>query len=251
MSDLSGGELNANAHHEETGEHAGEFTRRTVLAGVAATTVAATVSAIDVPARAQGADPNLKQNLILFVLLSAALTGIAETKLAPGFGPFPPPQTPHDFTKVTPGDVQTFTPGSDPVDIKRDYFEWVNKRRPVAFASLLRITRDSLGAPDRAQAIIDKVQFGDDSKKTKPEVDAKYLARSIVLMWYLGGWYDPDQLQKSSKDPRAQLDFNVISPKAYTQGWALKVAQAHPMGFSQMQFGYWTRKPNSLPDFIG
>jgi hypothetical protein len=24
----------------------------------------------------------------------------------------------------------------------------------------------------------------------------------------------------------------------------LRVAQAHPMGFSEMQFGYWTRPPN-------
>jgi len=43
----------------------------------------------------------------------------------------------------------------------------------------------------------------------------------------------------------------VISPKAYTQGWALKVAQAHPMGFSEMQFGYWTRPPNPRSDFTG
>jgi len=28
------------------------------------------------------------------------------------------------------------------------------------------------------------------------------------------------------------------------------VAQAHPMGFSEMQFGYWTRPPNELRDFI-
>jgi hypothetical protein len=78
------------------------------------------------------------------------------------------------------------------------------------------------------------------------EVDAKYLARSIVLMWYLGAWYDPDKLQTSNAS-----DFVVISPKAYTQAWALRVAQAHPMGFSEMQFGYWTRPPNPRADFTG
>ncbi|TMK06556.1 MAG: sorbitol dehydrogenase, partial [Alphaproteobacteria bacterium] len=41
------------------------------------------------------------------------------------------------------------------------------------------------------------------------------------------------------------------SPKAYTQGWALRVAQAHPMGFSEMQFGYWSRPPSARVDFIG
>jgi hypothetical protein len=28
------------------------------------------------------------------------------------------------------------------------------------------------------------------------------------------------------------------------------VAQAHPMGYSDMQFGYWTREPPPLSDFI-
>ena len=27
--------------------------------------------------------------------------------------------------------------------------------------------------------------------------DAKFLARSIVLLWYLGSWYEPDDLQES------------------------------------------------------
>jgi hypothetical protein len=68
----------------------------------------------------------------------------------------------------------------------------------------------------------------------------------MVLMWYLGAWYDPDKLQT----PRAS-EFQVISPKAYTQAWALRVAQAHPMGFSEMQFGYWARQPSNPIDFIG
>jgi hypothetical protein len=92
------------------------------------------------------------------------------------------------------------------------------------------------------------VPAGDDATLTQSEIEAKYLARSIVLMWYLGAWYDPDKLRMPDASP---LDFKVISPKAYTQAWALRVAQAHPMGFSEMQFGYWTREPNRLSDFIG
>jgi hypothetical protein len=42
----------------------------------------------------------------------------------------------------------------------------------------------------------------------------------------------------------------VISSKAYTQGWLWRVIQAHPMGYSDMQFGYWTRKPEPIEDFI-
>jgi hypothetical protein len=31
----------------------------------------------------------------------------------------------------------------------------------------------------------------------------------------------------------------------------LRVAQAHPMGLSEMQFGYWARQPSKPIDFIG
>lgn len=81
--------------------------------------------------------------------------------------------------------------------------------------------------------------------------DTLYLGRSIVLMWYLGAWYDPRALQVINRNPDSDLTFSVISPKAYTQGWALSVAQAHPMGFSQFQFGYWSRLPKDRDDFIG
>ncbi len=138
-------------------------------------------------------------------------------------------------------------PGSDPVDVKLEYFKWVDKRHPATFEKLRRIAKDNLNAPpNRELAIIGKIPTGDDTELTQSEIDLKYLARSIVLMWYLGAWYDPDNLQT----PNAS-NFEVISPKAYTQGWALKVAQAHPMGFSEMQFGYWTRPPNPRGDFIG
>jgi len=171
--------------------------------------------------------------------LSSALTGIAETRLAPGFGPLPKPPTPIVF--------EDLSSGSDPVNVKLEYFKWVNERHPATFETLRRIAKDNLNAPpNRELAIIGKIPTGDDTELTRSEIDLKYLARSIVLMWYLGGWYDPDKLQT----PNAS-DFKVISPKAYTQGWALKVAQAHPMGFSEMQFGYWTRPPNPRSDFIG
>ena len=43
---------------EASDEQGGELTRRTVLVGVAATTVAATVAGIDTPAAARSIDPN-------------------------------------------------------------------------------------------------------------------------------------------------------------------------------------------------
>lgn len=203
-------------------EPTGGFTRRKVLAGAAAATAAISVGAVDSSASAQ-----TRQDMVSFVLLSAALTGIAEVKLAPGF------------------DLAKSEPGSDPMDVKQEYFNWVSKRRPAALKRLLQIAADSqkLPAADRAQAIIDKVQA---------TPDTKYLARSIVLMWYLGAWYDPDNLRALVERPNPPpAKFEIISPKAYTQGWALRVAQAHPMGFSEMQFGYWSRPPSARIDFVG
>ena len=210
------------AHGGKDDEPTGGFTRRKVLAGAAAATAAISVGAVDSSASAQ-----TRQDMVSFVLLSAALTGIAEVKLAPGFDP------------------AKSEPGSDPVDVKLEYFNWVNKRRPAALKRLLQIAADSqkLPAADRAQAIIDKAQA---------TPDTKYLARSIVLMWYLGAWYDPDNLRALVERPNPPpAKFEIISPKAYTQGWALRVAQAHPMGFSEMQFGYWSRPPSARIDFIG
>jgi hypothetical protein len=198
------------------------ITRRTVLAGAAASTAAATIAALDAPARAHSVDANSPDDMNAFVQLSAALTGIAASKLSPF---------------------------ADPVDIKRDYFNWVNEREPAAFENLLRIAKENAGGqPDPVQPILPKVPAGDDATLTQSEIEAKYLARSIVLMWYLGAWYDPHKLRMSDASP---FDFKVISPKAYTQAWALRVAQAHPMGFSEMQFGYWTREPDTPLHFIG
>jgi hypothetical protein len=243
----------SDAPHEHSSsaddEQAGTLTRRTVLAGVAATTVAATVAVA--PASAGSVDPNSREDMVLFVLLSSALTGLPPAKLAPGFALAPPPTNP-PTVPPPPVDLSKSVPGSDPVDIKREYLTWANGKYPSGLEGLLNLIRKNLNLPNRDQAIIDALQFNDDDKsKTASDVDAKYLARSIVLMWYLGAWYEPAELRAVRKDPDRVPVFQVVSPKAYTQAWALRVAQAHPMGFSEMQFGYWTRPPNKIADFIG
>jgi len=139
---------NANIHVTIT------YTRRTLLAGAAAATAAATVGTVITTMPARAADPISTEDLSAFVTLSAALTGIQDKQLAPGFDRAPP--------------------GSDSIDIKRDYFRWVKEKRSVAFEKLLGIAK---GNPKpAAQAIIEQVQA---------DPESKYLARSIVLMWYL------------------------------------------------------------------
>jgi hypothetical protein len=232
------------AHRKEEDERAGGFTRRGVLAGAAAATAAVSVGPISTPATAPRADSKSSEDMILFVLLSAALTGVFEAKLAPGFGPKDPNirDRVQFIRNLKLSDFPATDFGSDPVDIKRQYFEWVNKNQSATFRRLLQIAKDNLNTSDRAQAIIDKVN-------ATPET--KYLGRSIVLMWYLGAWYDPKHLQALAEQPNLPPKFKVISSKAYTQGWVWRAAQAHPMGFSEMQFGYWARPPSLRTDFIG
>jgi hypothetical protein len=195
-----------------------------MLAGTVASTAAAAVGPISGSAYAQGADP--MQDMMKFLVLSGALTGIQIAKLAPEFQADP----------KKPG-ILNADPGVDPINVKNDYFKWINASDGATFGKLLQIASDnSESAPD----IINAVNASDDTK---------FLARSIVLLWYLGSWYEPKDLQKNSAPgARALLDSQVLSAKAYTQGLVWQIAQAHPMGYSNLQFGYWSREPNDLND---
>ena len=69
--------------------------------------------------------------------------------------------------------------------------------------------------------------------------DIKFLARSIVLLWYLGSWYKPEDLRAQATAAKPErVSSEVVSPKAYTQGLVWQIAGAHPMGYSNLQFGY-------------
>ena len=154
----------------------------------------------------------------LFVGVSAVLTGIDASKLAPSL---------------------------DPVNIKQTYFDYVQSKDGATFQQLLNIYDQNQTQPPATIGNIILTQSGD---------AVCYLARSIMLMWYLGSWYDPATLQKynSPNPPKQPLGaVAVISSEAYTQGWAWSVAQAHPMGYSNFTFGYWGSNPPTLQDFVG
>jgi hypothetical protein len=154
----------------------------------------------------------------LFVGLSAVLTGIDKSKLAPSL---------------------------DPVNIKKTYFDYAQNKAANEFPKLLDIYQRNQSLPAAQIGDIVLNQSGD---------DICYLARSVMLMWYLGSWYDPAELRKYNgqhppSDPGPA--FAVISSDAYTRGWTWSVAQAHPMGYSNLHHGYWSTLPPSLQDFIG
>jgi len=201
-------------------EPGGEVSRRAILSGAAATTAVAAVGASDIPAYARPADPSSSQDMMAFLVLSSALTGFEIVRLAP------------EFDKKNKPDILDADPGVDPFNIKKDYFNWIDARAAPTFDKLLQIARDHRQSlPD----IVPAVNASDDTK---------FLARSIVLLWYLGSWYEPDDLKKNATPgARALIPSQVVSPKAYTLGLVWQIAQAHPMGYSNLQFGYWSREP--------
>ena len=203
-------------------DEAGEISRRTVLTGTVATTAAAAVVPIAGSAYAAAPDMNSKQDMMAFLLLSAALTGVHVVNLAPEFVP--------DKSEILNSD-----PGVDPINIKNAYFAWINVNDSTSsFAKLIQLAKDNR---ESAISIIAAANASDDN--------TKFLARSIVLLWYLGSWYKPGDLKTNSATPgtRAVTPSEVVSAKTYTQGLIWQIVGAHPMGYSNLQFGYWSRDP--------
>jgi hypothetical protein len=196
-----------------------DLTRRKML-GVAAATASGAVTSLSasVEAATPGAPaapapsplPN-QADMSLFVALSEGLTGIAAAKLAPTV---------------------------DPIQVKNEYFATASA--DPAFPALLQIMRNESNPAAAASKVMNDPKL-------------KYLGRSIILAWYLGVWYDPKTLENYNA-PGDQVfplpPVKVISSTSYTQGWTWRVAQAHPMGYSQLRYGYWANDPLPLDDFI-
>ena len=196
-----------------------DFSRRALLEGAAVTAAFAAFVGVEaiLPATAVAQNPDSDQSRMnAFIRVSAILTGIDSSRLSPTVDPF---------------------------NVKLQYFKRAESAKPEAFARLLRIV-DAHPANDDA--------LGESILKQSDDSEICFLGRSIILAWYLGAWYDPDLLAQSaanhSDDP---LPYEIVSPAAYTQGWVWRVAQAHPMGYSNLQFGYWNEDPKPLATFIG
>jgi hypothetical protein len=206
---------------------AGGFSRRTMVAGTVATATVAAVSHLANPAYAQAPDPSSPQDMMAFLLLSEALTGVDRLLLAPELEP-------------NKDDILSSKPGIDPINIKNDYFTWINaKDKTSSFAAMLQfVKKNPKSLPN------DITDFVNRSNN-----NIKFLARSIVLLWYLGSWYEPKDLEDQATGAKPPpIPSEVVSPKAYTQGFVWQIAGAHPMGYSNLQFGYWSRNPRDPND---
>ena len=90
---------------------------------------------------------------------------------------------------------------------------------------------------------------------TDSELDQADICSAVIKMWYLGSWYPvvrPDDGDPASFEFLKEHYFSgrVVTSQAYIRGWVWKMAQAHPMGYSQYAFGYWAKEPPSLEDHV-
>src|SRR3974377_24395 len=183
---------------------AGEVSRRAIVAGTVAMTAVAAVLPLADAAYAENVE-GPDADMVGFLLLSEALTGVSRQPLAPEL-------------VENKSEILNSDPGIDAINIKNAYFAWINDNDLTSsFGKLQQLAKDnrqSLGD------IVPKVNGSAD--------DMKFLARSIVLLWYLGSWYKPDDLKNKIASPI------VVSPKAYTQGLVWQIAGAHPMGIRHL-----------------
>lgn len=162
-----------------------------------------------------------------FVQMSVLLTGFNESVLAPSL---------------------------DPIDLKTTIFNYAAAHANPSFDQLVQVfttlaagTPVSQMTPQQRQEIGDQL-LGINGRRQDPNVAAT--ARSVMLAWYLGSWYQPfdntvdGQLVKQGTQ-------TVISDQAYIGGLSWKAMQSHAMGNSTFTFGYWAEEPPPLSAFTG
>lgn len=141
-----------------------------------------------------------------------------------------------DLSAVLTGfDAAQLNPPLDPLALAQEYLTFLLGKAGVPVVELLFATYQQVAAgaggdPDKlrqgvSSAILDNPALGP-------------LARRIIRMWYLSIWYELEP-----PAPFGSPGDVVISSNAYTRGLAWEAIQAHPMGFSELRYGYWADPP--------
>lgn len=133
---------------------------------------------------------------------------------------------------LTGTDVRVVLPRNSPLDIAEQYFRTLRENVPAETVQELFATFDVVnsaqGLQKAAEAVLGHPAAGP-------------VARSIIKLWLLSTWYDP-------QDPSVAV--KIISSQAYKEGLVWKIMQSHPIGFSMWTFGYWAEDPPPLPAFL-
>lgn len=122
----------------------------------------------------------------------------------------------------------TLKPGADTQKLSEQYFETLNKELTSETLEVLNSTFLGISSPTEASV---KAKIVDDTTLGR-------IAKNIIKMWYLGIWYDLNSPEDSGEG-------YVISSIAYKNGMVWSTMYAHPMGYSEENFGYWNTPPNT------
>ncbi|MES2655840.1 MAG: sugar dehydrogenase complex small subunit [Bacteroidota bacterium] len=114
-------------------------------------------------------------------------------------------------------------PKNDTQQVAQKYFDTLTKNTPVDVLNDLYNTFLNIKG-DITDGVLEQIL---------QDATLGQLARNIIQMWYTGIWYGLYP---------GQMDY-VISSTAYTNGLVWKEMGAHPMGFSEGNFGYWADAP--------
>lgn len=155
-----------------------------------------------------------------FAAMSAAFLGVDESEINPSVSP--DRYTQADMINTTA--VQGFTLGGV-LSLVVVYSGLVTSMPPAAAAQTMMTSTGAIGCKSRI----------------------------IYLMYLFGVWYGGTEIARNAGSaafipPTLQQDL-IVSARAYKEGWIWRMAQAHPMGYSQFNFGSWGDTPPPLADY--
>ncbi len=72
--------------------------------------------------------------------------------------------------------------------------------------------------------------------------------RQLIFLWYMGAW---PKVMSGEPPTNGSTSFEILSTDSYSAGLVWQVMQAHPMGDSNLRYGYWGTEPVSLDQYTG
>ncbi|MBB1201817.1 hypothetical protein EGM70_16165 [Enterobacteriaceae bacterium 89] len=105
------------------------------------------------------------------------------------------------------------------------YYQWVQKHAGKSLTALLQLYAER---PEDARQRASFIE-----KQLMTSAALTPLVRSIIKLWYLGQWFDPNNPNKTE----------IPSANSYQQGLVWTAIHAHPQGAKQQGFGAWAEPP--------
>ena len=75
------------------------------------------------------------------------------------------------------------------------------------------------------------------------------ISQSLIYLWYMG--IIPGIQQSGGSFEFNAFGTSTAGSEAYTTGLVWNVMQAHPMGYSNYSYGYWSKEPVDLEYYTG